>query len=275
MGLASGGGSSGGSSGGSGFFLGYLLGSSNGDNEVSLPAIIATGVCVLGIIGTITGAVISDNNKTKAVKNDLNTLIAEDINVKSVDTTYFDWIQEDSNYFFKFTGNASNFDGSKIDFFSAKYKVNEEQYYDVVTYVDKNHIKDLDTRKLLEKIIDIVKTSELVNSTVKGTVSTTQASRNAMAEPVVLEVSKAKVAGNVVYYDVAYMEEVKDENGNLGLVTSVARVSKAGSKELIENPNMIFATDKEDLKVIKTKENYISLEKLNILQLDGAPELQC
>lgn len=279
MGLSSGGGhsNSNSSSGGGEFLFGYLLGNSNkGDNsEFSPVAAIITGAIVIGSIGAAIGICLNENKRTNAVKDNLNTIIAEDINVKAVNSTYFDWIQDDSNYFFKFTGNATNFDGSKIDFFSAKYKVDEAQYYDVVSYIDKNDIKDFDSKALLEKIIKIVESSELVNSTIKENVSTSQSSNEAVSEPIILEVSKPRVAGTVVYYDVAYMEEVKDENGNLGLKTSLVRVSKANSNELIENPNMIFATNKEDLKVVKTRENTIPMNEFSFLQIDGAPELSC
>ncbi len=102
-------------------------------------------------------------------KEELNQAITKSLNdrgtdLASVDVTYFDWKEENKDYFFLFTGTAITNDGETIDFFSVTYKVNERLYTEVVDYIQKNQVNDLEDIELLKKFTQIVENCTITDS---------------------------------------------------------------------------------------------------------------
>ena len=284
MGLSSGGGggSSSSSSSGSGFVGGLILGkilsddSIHDSSELSVGGLIACGIVGIGVIGSMIGAVIYTSKEATKAKTEFNNTIVETLHnngyksVSTVDATYFDWETNNDDYFFKFTGNASNLDGEKIDFFSIKYKVNEQQYYDTLSYIDKNNIEDLDTPALLKRLGEIIKTSELTGASFKENV-TTQETENEQSydkadDAIILSVSKPKVKDGKVSYRVSYVQAVKTTNGKIGTVTSSAVVSYDANEELSKNPSMVFLKDKYNAKVKVVKRTFSELKQHDMVR---------
>ena len=253
MGLASGGGGRGGGFGGGGFALGYLAGSSRyGSSDVSPGVVIVSGTILIGMMGLIIGGAIVGTNQIKEEKAKLNTTIASHFNYKSVDINYFDWyINNDEEYIFKFTGSAINIDGVHLDFVSCGYEVSEKQYYEVLQYIEKNDIEDLDSKGLLSKLNDIIQEAELIKGKEDANVATSSDER------VILNVSKAKVNGDKVSYYVCYTKQGRDKNGNMGLITTIDEVSYDLTDELKEHPNGAFMLPKEDAKVRVLTTNFV------------------
>lgn len=283
MGLSSGGGSrSSSSSSGGGFVSGLILGKIMSDNssqdssELSVGGLIACGIVGIGVIGSVIGAVIYTSKEATRAKTEFNNTIVETLHnngyksVSTVDVTYFDWETNNDDYFFKFTGNASNLDGEKIDFFSIKYKVNEQQYYDTLSYIDKNNIEDLDTPALLNRLGEIIKTSELTSASFKENV-TTQETENEQSydkadDAIILSVSKPKVKDGKVSYRVSYVQAVKTTDGKIGTVTSSAVVSYDANEELSKNPSMVFLKDKSNAKVKVVKRTFSELKQYDMVR---------
>ena len=265
MGLASGGGGSGGGGGfGGGFAAGYLM----GKGDIDPAAAIAIGAVTFLLIGGVVVAGIFADKATNEAKAQLNDLIATHMQYQSADVTYFDWYtNNDSEYLFKFTGSAMNMMGDDIDFFSCAYEVSEQQYYDVLQYIEKNDIEDLDTKGLLEKLTEIIKEAELVASSENENVATAQATTD---ERIILNVSKAKVQDDKVSYYVCYATEVRDEDGNMGLVTTVDEVSYDLTDELRANPNGAFLLSKDKAQVRMLKSNYTPVEQFSIMPIAQA-----
>lgn len=264
MGLASGGGRRGGSIGG-GFALGYLLGrNSSGSGEGSAGVAIFAGVAIIGMVGFLIGDAVVMSNKLEEEKGKLNTTIATHLNYKSVDISYFDWYtNNDDEYIFKFTGSAMNVDDVHLDFISCAYEVSEKQYYEVLEYIEKNDIEDLDTRGLLVKLNEIIKEAELVSGKVDPNVATSS------EESTILNVSKARVNGDKVSYYVCYAKQARDNDGNLGLVTTVDEVSYDLTDELKKHPNGVFVLDKKDAKVKVIESNFVEAKQLVVNQLNA------
>lgn len=283
MGLSSGGGSrSSSSSSGGGFVSGLILGKIMSDNssqdslELSVGGLIACGIVGIGVLGSMIGAVIYTSKEATKAKTEFNNTIVETLHnngyksVSTVDATYFDWETNNDDYFFKFTGNASNLDGEKIDFFSIKYKVNEQQYYDTLSYIDKNNIEDLDTPSLLNRLGEIIKTSELTSASFKENV-TTQETENEQSydkadDAIILSVSKPKVKDGKVSYRVSYVQAVKTTDGKIGTVTSSAVVSYDANEELSKNPSMVFLKDKSNAKVKVVKRTFSELKQYDMVR---------
>lgn len=248
MGLASGGGGGGRGGGGFsfGFAMGHAMGRSGGGGDISTgAALLAGGALIVIVGGAIAGACIC-NDQTNKAKAELNKTVAATMNYKSVDVTYFDWFNDNDNeYIFKFTGNAMNMNDEKIDFFSCSYAVSEKQYYDVLTYIEKNDIEDLDSKNLLDKLTGIIKEAEVVKGKETANVTTSADEANR----VILNVSKAKVNGDKVSYYVSYVKEERDANGNIGLTTVLDEISYDLTDELAKNPNGVFALDAKDAQV--------------------------
>lgn len=252
MGLASGGGGRGGGFGGGGFAWGYLAGSSRyRSSDVSPGVAIFAGVTLLGMMGLLIGGAIVGTNQTKEEKAKLNTTIATHFNYKSVDINYFDWyINNDEEYIFKFTGSAINIDNVHLDFISCGYEVSEQQYYEVLHYIEKNDIEDLDTKGLLSKLNEIIQEAELLQGKEDTNVATSSDER------IILNVSRARVSGDKVSYYVCYTKQAKDKNGCLGLVTTIDEVSYDLTDELKENPNGVFTLPREKAKVKVLQTNF-------------------
>jgi hypothetical protein len=226
--------------------MGYSMGRSGRGGDMSTgAAILAGGAIVVLLGGFIAGACVFDK-QTKEAKAELNKTVAATMNYKSADVTYFDWLNDNDNeYIFKFTGNAINMNDEKIDFFSCSYAVSEKQYYDVLTYIEKNDVEDLDSKNLLEKLTGIIKEAEVVKGKENANVTTSADDTNR----VILNVSKAKVNGDKVSYYVSYVKEERDANGNLGLTTVLDEISYDLTDELAKNPNGVFALDAKDANV--------------------------
>ena len=271
MGLASGGGSRNnrGYRGGSGFALGYLFAKNSGGEGAAMAAsLVGAGAVVLLTAAGVAG-IIMDGNKVKEYKSELNQTIAATMEYKSVDATYFDWFNNnDEEFIFKFTGNAINNNDEKIDFFSCSYSVSEQQYYDVLRYIEQNNIEDLDTKGLLKKLNGIIKEAEVVKAKENPTITTSANEDNR----VILNVSKAKVNGDKVTYYVCYAKEDKDEKGNLGLTTTIDEVSYDLTEELTNNPNGVFALKAEDAKVKILKSSFAPIKSYNVQALGNTPK---
>ena len=262
MGLASGGGSrnSGGYRGGSGFAMGYVLGKGAGGEDAALAVSLIGAGAVILITGVGVAGLIIEGNQVKEYKSELNQTIAATMEYKSVDATYFDWASNnDEEFIFKFTGTAMNMNDEKIDFFSCSYSVSEQQYYDVLTYIEQNNIEDLDTKGLLEKLNGIIKEAEVVKAKENSTITTSSNEDNR----VILNVSKAKVKGDKVTYYVCYAKEAKDEKGNIGLTTVLDEVSYDLTEELAKNPNGVFSLKAEDAKVEILESSFTPIKLYN------------
>lgn len=250
--------------------------SSQDSLELSVGGLIACGIVGIGVLGSMIGAVIYTSKEATKAKTEFNNTIVETLHnngyksVSTVDATYFDWETNNDDYFFKFTGNASNLDGEKIDFFSIKYKVNEQQYYDTLSYIDKNNIEDLDTPSLLNRLGEIIKTSELTSASFKENV-TTQETENEQSydkadDAIILSVSKPKVKDGKVSYRVSYVQAVKTTDGKIGTVTSSAVVSYDANEELSKNPSMVFLKDKSNAKVKVVKRTFSELKQYDMVR---------
>ena len=80
------------------------------------------GAGILLLTGSLTTFSLLDEHFDKEAKSKLDNAIVETLDnqgyeIASVDTNYFDWSNKDSDYFFQFTGSATNFDNENIDFF--------------------------------------------------------------------------------------------------------------------------------------------------------------
>ena len=265
MGLASGGGGRGGGFGGGGFALGYLAGSSRyRSSDVSPGAGILAGVALLGMMGFIIGGAIVGSNQIKEEKAKLNTTIASHFNYKSVDINYFDWYtNNDDEYIFKFTGSAINIDDVHLDFISCGYEVSEKQYYEVLQYIEKNDIEDLDSKGLLTKLNEIIQEAEKLKGKEDVNVATSSDER------IILNVSKARVNKDKVSYYVCYTKEARDKNGNMGLITTIDEVSYDLTDELKENPNGVFTLPKEGATVKVLNTNFIKTGYCVLNQFDN------
>ena len=124
----------------------------------------AAFVLELIVLLAISGVLIGEGvkmRKTDIAKEELNKILASDMNYNSVNVKYFDWYtNNDSEYLFKFTGSAVNSYDEEIDFFACSYEVSEKQYYEMVSYIKDLKVKDveeLDSLGLVKKLTEIVK----------------------------------------------------------------------------------------------------------------------
>ena len=71
---------------------------------------------------------------------------------------------------------------------------------------------------------------------------------------VILNVSKAKVDNDRVYYNVSYVTPVRNNEGRLCLKNTIAEVSYDKSEDLVKNPTGVFllSKDKANIKVLKS-----------------------
>ena len=219
--------------------------------------VIEIGILLFATVFLIDGAI--DVKKLDATKEEFNGVIAEDMNYNSVNVKSFDWYTNDDNeYLFKFTGSAINSYDEEIDFFACSYEVSENQYNEILDYISdlkQGKIKSLKYTGLVEKLTDIVKDSELYQRKENPLVATEE------GQNVILNVSKAKVDGDRVYYNVEYATPYRFENGKLGLRTTITEVSYSMNEDLAKHPTGVFLLPKENatIKVLKNEEKSIEI----------------
>lgn len=264
MGLASGGGGG----GGGGTFI-YFGGRSNDDDPVA--AMVAVGVGLLLVGGIITYVVIN-NNHIKEERQELQTQLAEDAGVKDFRLEYFDWLTENNEYFFTFSGSAMKMDGKPLDFILTKYNVSEKNYYELVTYIEKNNIEGLDEQRgLFPRILEIVQESELVaNSNVEKLTNAVYDKDN--GDMVAIKNVKMPVVDkktNTVSYlvQLAKYNKTETENTNIEFITK--RITVPLTKQLEEMPSLAYFAKKEEATVKTVKSVKVPVQDFDYLVFDG------
>lgn len=245
MGLASGGGGGGG--GGGIFFFG---------GDFTFGEVVA-GIGVLAVLlGGLYMLKSADDKVILQQRNELQTQLAEDASVKQFNLEYFDWMTENSEYFFTFSGSAMKMDNQPIDFMLTKYQVSQKNYYEMVTYIEKNKIEGLDHKKgLFPKILEVVRESELVQNSAIEQLS--NAAFDKSAEMVVLKDVKVPVV-NKEKGTVSYLVQMARYNPNETEAASIdfitKRVTVPLTKDLENCPTLAYLTPKEacSVKTLKT-----------------------
>lgn len=214
---------------------------------------IGAGILLLGVsLGTFS---FLDEHFDKEAKSKLDNAIVKTLDnqgckIASVDTDYFDWSNKDSDYFFRFTGSAMNFDNEKIDFFSAVYKVDEQTYKDTLTSININchnrkTANNLSSRSLVQNLAKQVKKSQLMkvnineNIAIKGIDSSNDFAD--IDNSIILNVSKPIINAETVSYKVVYAQGIRTKQNGLGLVTSLINVVFDKTEELAQNPAKVFS----------------------------------
>lgn len=208
-------------------------------------------------------------------KSDLNNAIVESLDnqgydIASVDANYFDWSNKDSDYFFRFTGSAMNFDNEKIDFFSAVYKVDEQTYKETLKSIDINcsnrkKANTLSSRSIVQTLARQVKKSQLLkvntneNIAIKGIDNSNDFAK--IDNAVILNVSKPIINNETVSYKVVYAQGIKTKQNELGLVTSLIDVVFDKTEELAQNPAKVFS--KQSLEPAKIEVLNRSFSKMS------------
>ncbi|MGN1201451.1 MAG: hypothetical protein ACI4R8_04270 [Candidatus Caccovivens sp.] len=241
----------------------------NRENDTILYAMAVLGTSLL----LTTGMMIKDRinkNKINDAKKILNGEIVESLyekgfGVASVNTECFDYMSGNETYLFKFTGSATNLNNEKIDFFSAVYKVNEQQYYETLELMKKNNINDINSAKLLRMLSKIVKDSELVESNLNEQIAVRgieDASKfEKVGKNIILDVTNPIVSDKKVSYKVYYAQEVKTKDGELGLVKSLVNVEFDKTEELAQNPLKVFAKEKESATIKILNRDFDRIQK--------------
>lgn len=236
------------------------------------------GVAAVGLIGGVVGGIVYNTNQRDLAKQELNSAIAQSsysqgYDVATVDVSTFEWSNENSDYFFKFTGTATNFSGENIDYFAAKYLVNEEQYNEVVNHIEKKNYKTgFESKDIVKKITSAVENSKLVEATlneqiaVRGFENATDFS-SVNDECIILEVSKPIISDDKISYNVCYTQNVKTKDGEIGYVTSFVNVEYDRTEELDINPAAVFAQDKSKAKLRIMDRTYSPLSQYEMVNV--------
>jgi len=245
MGLASGGGGGGGGGGGVFFFGG----------DFSFGELVA-GVGVIAVLfGSLAVLNSIDNKKILEQRRELQSQLAEDAQVKQFNLEYFDWMTENSEYFFTFSGSAMKMDNQPIDFLLTKYQVSQKNYYEMITYIEKNNIEGLDHKKgLFPKILEVVRESELVHNSAIEQLSS--ASYDKADTMIVLKDVKVPVVnkekGTVSYLvQMAKYNPNETEQASIDFITK--RVTVPLTKDLENCPTLAYLVPKENCKVKTVK----------------------
>lgn len=276
MGLASGGGGGG---GGGGSFVWISRGGSFKDDDGDVLAyVIIGGLTFLLVGGLVAWALVDGNNTNKFIKEEriqLEQKLAEDANVEKFNLEYFDWITENNEYFFTFSGTAIKEEGKPIDFILSKYLVSEQNYYEIITYIEKEGIEGLDHKKgLLSKILDVVNESELVSSNQVTKVSNAVYDKES-GEMVSIKGIKVPVINkenNTISYEVELMKFNNEKVDNTSLDFVSKTVTMPLTDKLERYPSLAYFADKEQCKVTTTQVGSIKLDGLiNYIPINPQP----
>lgn len=233
-------------------------------------------ITAAGIVGGAIGITAYNTNKRDTAKDALNAAVAtscysQGYEVSAVDVSSFECNDDETNHFFKFTGTATNLSGENIEFFSANYLVNANEYKEVVEFMQKKKYKTgFESEKILKKIITAVESSKLVevtlneNIAVRGIENATDFA-SVGDESIVLEVSKPTLNNDKVSYNVCYLQSVKTKEGEVGYVTSFVSVEFDATDELKSNPSAVFTLDKSKAKVKIMDRTYSPLKQLDMI----------
>lgn len=274
MGLASGGGGGGGGGGGTFIWFGGRN-SSDYDPKIMLISVIA-GVAIVG--GVITLVVVSDNATKKEILAErikLEEKLAEDSNVEKFNLEFFDWLTENNEYFFTFSGTAIKEEGKAIDFILSKYKVSEQGYYEIITYIEKEEIEGLDHKTgLLSKILDVVNQSELVSTNQVEKVSNAVYNKNSgdMVSIKGIKMPVINKENNTISYEVELMKFNNEKIENSDLVFETKSVTMPLTDKLERYPTLAYFADKEACSVETIEVGRIKLDGLlNYVPINHQP----
>lgn len=267
MGLASG---SGGRSSGGGSFI-YL--SNKTDTQEPSPQAFIAALLVGGIIIGGTIAYVSLSGKgIKTERKEFETKLAEDAGVKQFNLDYFDWLTENDKYFFTFSGNAIKMDGKPVDFLLTKYNVSQKNYYELITYIEKNNIKGLDTAKgLFPRILEVVADSEMVSNTLIDELSNTVYDKES-GETIAIKDIKMPVVNKkdkTVSYLVHLIKFNKHESKDASLDFITKRITVPLVKELEEMPSLAYFAPKEAAKVKTIKSVNVAVNDFDYFIFNG------
>lgn len=248
---------------GAGFGAGYVLGKGKGayisGKQIALIVIGSTFAVLTPIAAAVIPCTIAINNEMTK----LNQVVAETLEYKSVDVEKINCDISDNNEFlFEFSGNAMNINDEKIDFFSCTYKVNAAEYEEINNYLVKRDVESLrsTSTEIIGRITEIVSTAELVESRENDNVATSYKNDDV----VILNVSKAKVKDDKVYYYVSHLRQTRDKNGQLGLTTVLSEVSYDLTDELKNNPSGVFSLPGEQAKVKTLSKSFEPVKQLEV-----------
>ncbi|MGN1200801.1 MAG: hypothetical protein ACI4R8_00860 [Candidatus Caccovivens sp.] len=213
------------------------------------------------------------NAKKSCDKTIVETLNEKGCNIASVNSKTFELKSENETYLFKFTGSAVNVNNEKIDFFSASYEVNEQQYTKISQYMNDAGRTILNSRTLLNKLSKVIKESELVETNLNEEIAV-RGIENAsdfekVGESIILDVTNPIVSDKKVSYKVSYLQEVKTNFGEIGLVETYASVEFDKTEELAQNPSKVFLGKEKPAKIKILDRNYTPVEENNILTFEN------
>ena len=221
--------------------------------EQKTDILITVGCFLLGWLISEAMDMHNDKKELEKAKAEFDIQLAQEMNYNSANVKYFDlFINKDEEYILKFTGSAINTYGEELDFFACSYELSEQQYRDICEYANVSSIENVKSVDLLNKLTEIVKEAELKSVKENPLVDTQGYDNNQVT---ILNVSKAKINGDKVFYNVKYCKPVKKEDGTLGLVNVITEVSYDLTDELSKNPNGVFLLPKEKAisKVLHTE----------------------
>lgn len=245
------------------------------------------GVCsVLYIGGSLIANSIDNakqNKEGEALLNSLNSTLVEHINekgytIKHFNSQSFQLEKADKDYLCKISGNAMTVMGDKIDFMVSDFKIDEQQFVDLFVNDTKGNltkeIKPVFTQNnnaFLKKLVEIVNTAELIDVKINENVALNDLSFSDVEElspNIILNVTNPKITETTVKYSVCYTKCIKQENGEVGLITTFADVEYPKTAELEQKPAMAFVTkEKPNIKI--TEKKYTKVNSLNLVDLEN------
>lgn len=232
------------------------------ESKVNFASVVLGGTILL--IGATAGIcmIVNNSQNDKAIaseKAQFEELLAMDANVEKFNLSNFDWLNENSDYFFVFTGDALKKDNQPIEFISSKYKISQENYNSMVEYL--NTVEGKNHKDLYSKLLEIVLESELVDCSKAEALPAAVYNQESGDITAIRSITKPVInrKNSTVEYTVELMQlNLQDKDKNTINFTT-KKVSVPLTKNLEKYPTAVFLADKEDCKVSAVDKSSVKL----------------
>lgn len=249
------------------------MSSRDAESKVNFASVVLGGTVLL--IGATAGIcmIVNNSQNDKAIASEkvqFEELLAMDAHVNKFNLSNFDWLTENSDYFFVFTGDALKKDNQPIEFISSKYKISQENYNSMVEYL--NTIEGKNHKDLYSKLLEIVLESELVDCSEAEALPTAVYNQESGDMTAIRSITKPVInrKNNTVEYTVELMQlNLQDKDKNTINFTT-KKVSVPLTKDLEKHPTAAFLADKENCNISTIGVYSIELNNNKFLVLDDA-----
>jgi hypothetical protein len=197
--------------------------------------------------------------------SDFQKKVSSDLGYSSVSVTGFNAYQEDDHYYLSLVGNAKgNVEtDDNCEYFMCEYETDQNRYNSLMETIKGESIYDGDlvrSAHVIDNLLDIVTNGKLINKKERMDITYSNEGEKGTR---ILDVTKAKIEGNIAYYYIVSTQEGINENGEEGYYTVIDKVCFNVTKEIEKDPSVIFTKGRDDAYIETVG------RKFNVYNSDG------